>query len=198
MKRVFQVSEITTLCNELKTLLNGCKTHISNMKTYAEQADEALAEVPGEVRHYGAVYSVSELRSALKTEKIEDALTKLENCRVRACELIPAADTDYAAQTRELVGVTKNLQTLLEEMEQFLIHTPLTTDYSAFKKAFEEVQARWNKVTENAEKAVEKLMANIKGAETICHVFSKDPVNLSTGNFIYDRTDLEVDDLSES
>ncbi len=192
MKRVFQVSEITTLCNELKTLLNGCKTHISNMKTYAEQADEALAEVPGEVRHYGAVYSVSELRSALKTEKIEDALTKLENCRVRACELIPAADTDYAAQTRELMGVTKNLQTLLEEMEQFLIHTPLTTDYSAFKKAFEEVQARWNKVTENAEKAVEKLMANIKGAETICHVFSKDPVNLSTGNFIYDRTDLEV------
>ena len=192
MKRVFQVSEITTLCNELKTLLNGCKTHISNMKTYAEQADEALAEVPGEVRHYDAVSSASELRSALKTEKIEEALTKLENCRQRACELIPAADTDYAAQTRELMGVTKNLQTLLEEMEQFLIHTPLTTDYSAFKKAFEEVQARWNKVTENAATAVEKLMANIKGAETICHAFSKDPVNLSTGNFIYDRTDLEV------
>ena len=192
MKRVFQVSEITTLCNELKTLLNGCKTHISNMKTYAEQADEALAEVPGEVRHYDAVSSASELRSALKTEKIEEALTKLENCRQRACELIPAADTDYAAQTRELMGVTKNLQTLLEEIEQFLIHTPLTTDYSAFKKAFEEVQARWNKVTENAATAVEKLMANIKGAETICHAFSKDPVNLSTGNFIYDRTDLEV------
>ena len=192
MKRVFQVSEITTLCNELKTLLNGCKTHISNMKTYAEQADEALAEVPGEVRHYDAVSSASELRSALKTEKIEEALTKLENCRQRACELIPAADTDYAAQTRELMGVTKNLQTLLEEMEQFLIHTPLTTDYSAFKKAFEEVQARWNKVTENAATAVEKLMANIKGAETICHAFSKDPVNLSTGNFIYDRTDQEV------
>ena len=192
MKRVFQVSEISTLCNELKTLLNGCKTHISNMKTYAEQADEALAEVPGEVRHYDAVSSASELRSALKTEKMEEALTKLENCRQRACELIPAADTDYAAQTRELMGVTKNLQTLLEEIEQFLIHTPLTTDYSAFKKAFEEVQARWNKVTENAATAVEKLMANIKGAETICHAFSKDPVNLSTGNFIYDRTDLEV------
>ena len=162
------------------------------MKTYADQADEALAEVPGEVRHYGAVSSVSQLRSALKTEKIEEALTKLENCRQRACELIPAADSDYTAQTRELMGVTKNLQTLLEEMEQFLIHTPLTTDYSAFKKAFEEVQARWNKVTENAATAVEKLMANIKGAETICHAFSKDPVNLSTGNFIYDRTDLEV------
>ena len=79
---------------------------------------------------------------------METALTKLENCRQRACDLIPAADTDYASQTRELAGVTKSLQTLLEEMEQFLIDTPLTTDYSAFKKAFEEVQARWNKVTE--------------------------------------------------
>ena len=162
------------------------------MRTYADQAGEALDAVPSEARYGIAVHDVSQLRSALKTEQMETALTKLEKCRQRACDLIPAADTDYASQTRELAGVTKSLQTLLEEMEQFLIDTPLTTDYSAFKKAFEEVQARWNKVTENGEKAVEKLMANIKGAEAICHAFSKDPVNLSTGNFIYDRTDLEI------
>lgn len=192
MKRVFQVSEITQLCKDIKSILEQCKEHVSAMRTYADQAGEALDAVPYEVRYGIAVHDVSQLRSALKTEQMETALTKLEKCRQRACDLIPAADTDYASQTRELAGVTKSLQTLLEEMEQFLIDTPLTTDYSAFKKAFEEVQARWNKVTENGEKAVEKLMANIKGAEAICHAFSKDPVNLSTGNFIYDRTDLEV------
>ena len=192
MKRVFQVSEITQLCKDIKSILEQCKEHVSAMRTYADQAGEALDAVPYEVRYGIAVHDVSQLRSALKTEQMEAALTKLEKCRQRACDLIPAADTDYASQTRELAGVTKSLQTLLEEMEQFLIDTPLTTDYSAFKKAFEEVQARWNKVTENGEKAVEKLMANIKGAEAICHAFSKDPVNLSTGNFIYDRTDLEV------
>lgn len=167
MKRVFQVSEITQLCKEIKNILEQCRDHVSAMRTYADQADEALAEVPADARCYEAVSSVSHLRSALKTEKIEEALSKLENCRARACELIPAVDTDYASQTRELIGVTKSLQTLLEEIGQFLIDTPLTTDYSAFKKAFEEVQARWNKVTENGEKAVEKLMANIKGAEAI-------------------------------
>ena len=192
MKRVFQVSEITQLCKDIKSILEQCKDHVSAMRTYADQAGEALDAVPYEVRYGIAVHDVSQLRSALKTEQMEAALLKLESCRVRACDLIPAADTDYASQTRELAGVTKSLQTLLEEMEQFIIDTPLTTDYSAFKKAFEEVQARWNKVTENGEKAVEKLMANIKGAEAICHTFSKDPVNLSTGNFIYDRTDLEI------
>ena len=192
MKRVFQVSEITQLCKDIKSILEQCKEHVSAMRTYADQAGEALDAVPSEARYGIAVHDVSQLRSALKTEQMENALTKLEKCRQRACDLIPAADTDYASQTKELIRVTKSLQTLLEEMEQFLIDTPLTTDYSAFKKAFEEVQARWNKVTEDGEKAVEKLMANIKGAETICHAFSKDPVNLSTGNFIYDRTDLEV------
>ena len=192
MKRVFQVSEITQLCKDIKSILEQCKEHVSAMRTYADQAGEALDAVPSEARYGIAVHDVSQLRSALKTEQMENALTKLEKCRQRACDLIPAADTDYASQTKELIRVTKSLQTLLEEMEQFLIDTPLTTDYSAFKKAFEEVQARWNKVTENGEKAVEKLMANIKGAEAICHTFSKDPVNLSTGNFIYDRTDLEV------
>ena len=192
MKRVFQVSEITQLCKDIKSILEQCKEHVSAMRTYADQAGEALEAVPYEARYGIAVHDVSQLRSALKTEQMENALTKLEKCRQRACDLIPAADTDYASQTKELIRVTKSLQTLLEEMEQFLIDTPLTTDYSAFKKAFEEVQARWNKVTENGEKAVEKLMANIKGAEAICHTFSKDPVNLSTGNFIYDRTDLEV------
>ena len=118
MKRVFQVSEITQLCKDIKSILEQCKEHVSAMRTYADQALEA---VPYEARYGIAVHDVSQLRSALKTEQMEAALTKLENCRVRACDLIPSADTDYASQTKELVGVTKSLQTLLEEMEQFLM-----------------------------------------------------------------------------
>ena len=132
MKRVFQVSEITQLCKDIKSILEQCKDHVSAMRTYADQAGEALDAVPYEVRYGIAVHDASQLRSALKTEQMEAALLKLERCRVRACDLIPAADTDYASQTRELAWVTKSLQTLLEEMEQFLIDTPLTTDYSAF------------------------------------------------------------------
>ena len=88
--------------------------------------------------------------------------------------------------------MTKSLQTLLEEMEQFLIDTPLTTDYSAFKKAFEEVQARWNKVTEDGEKAVGKADGKHQGSGNHLPCLFQGPVNLSTGNFIYDRIDLEI------
>ena len=98
MKRVFQVSEITQLCKDIKSILEQCKDHVSAMRTYADQAGEALDAVPYEVRYGIAVNDVSQLRSALKTEQMEAALLKLERCRVRACDLIPAADTDYASQ----------------------------------------------------------------------------------------------------
>lgn len=98
MNRVFQISEIETMCQDLKTILEQCKEHVSAMQSCADKVESALGEV----------------------------------------------------------------------------------------------RAKWEKVTENAQAAVEKLLASVKGAETICQVFSKDPVNLSTGNFIYDRTDLEI------
>ena len=102
------------------------------------------------------------------------------------------AKKQYAAQTRELTTTTAQITGLLEGIRDFLSGTPLTTDDAAFQSALGEVRAKWEKVTENAQAAVEKLLASVKGAETICQVFSKDPVNLSTGNFIYDRTDLEI------
>ena len=75
MKRVFQVSEITQLCKDIKSILEQCKEHVSAMRTYADQAGEALDAVPYEVRYGIAVHDVSQLRSALKTEQMENALT---------------------------------------------------------------------------------------------------------------------------
>lgn len=65
-------------------------------------------------------------------------------------------------------------------------------DYSTFLINLEVAKAKCEELTDDADQAIEKILANIKGAETVSQIFSKDPVNLSTGNFIYDRTDLEI------
>ena len=94
MKRVFQISEIETLCQDLKSILEQCKDHVSSMKGCADEAWSALSGVPGDVRYGDGFTAVTSLRNALKTEQMDDALEKLENCRVRACELIPTADKE--------------------------------------------------------------------------------------------------------
>ena len=96
MNRVFQISEIETMCQDLKTILEQCKEHVFAMQSCADKVESALNKVPADVQYQGAFTALDSLRQSLKTDRMDEALQKLEECRVRACELIPAADEEYA------------------------------------------------------------------------------------------------------
>ena len=74
--------------------------------------------------------------------------------------------------------------------------TMTNPDYQKLAKRFaESVDTFGSKVTEvNSvlQKGISKLEEVNKGADVTSTAFSPDPVNLSTGNFIYDKTDLEI------
>ena len=192
MNRVFNTSSIESICTELKKLANQCKDHVEQMEQVASKARAAVESVPSGARSGAALSAAGSLKRALKTDETEEFLRKLENCRVRALSLIPAADSQYASETESLSDTVRQISDLLSEIGEFLVSTPLTVDYSSFSASLAEMKERWNKVTEDARSSIDKLLNNIKGAQTVCQAFSKDPVNLSTGNFIYDRTDLEI------
>lgn len=65
-------------------------------------------------------------------EEIERTVNKLENCRIRGTDLIPAADRQYAAQTRELAEQLRNLKEAMGQLNEFLADVPLHTDYTSF------------------------------------------------------------------
>ena len=50
MNRVFQISEIETLCQDLKSILEQCREHVSAMKSCADQVENALNGVPRDVQ----------------------------------------------------------------------------------------------------------------------------------------------------
>lgn len=80
----------------------------------------------------------------------------------------------------------------MSQLNEFLADMPLNTDYGPFAARLAVTKAKCEQILGDAKKALDVLLANVKGAETISQVFSHDPVNLSTGNFIYGRTDLET------
>ena len=64
MNRVFQISEIETLCQDLKSILEQCREHVSAMKSCADQAENALNSVPRDVQDGGEFTVVYEEISA--------------------------------------------------------------------------------------------------------------------------------------
>ena len=194
MNRIFEESGIEQICTDITKILKESQTYIEELESISSQAEGAEGEVPSYVPRAGISAASSSLKSSLSSagEEIERTVNKLENCRIRGTGLIPAADRQYAAQTRELAEQLRNLKEAMGQLNEFLADVPLHTDYTVFDAQLAITRGKCEAILKDAKKALDTLLANVKGAETISQIFSRDPVNLSTGNFIYDRTDLEI------
>ena len=194
MNRIFDEGGIGEICSGITRVLEQSQAYIEEMGAVCSRAEGAEGAVPSYVAKAGISGACSALRGSLSSadEEIERTVKKLEDCRIRGTELIPAADRDYASRTRELAGQLRNLKEAMAQLNEFLADVPLNTDYTAFAARLAVAKANCEQIMGDAKKALDVLLANVKGAETISQAFSRDPVNLSTGNFIYERTDLEI------
>ena len=194
MDRIFNQSYIQKLLGDLRASLNDIGGVLGTMERVAHDARNVQQRVPADVRDMAVEGAASALIgniASIRTQ-MEKFNTKLNDCEARTLELIPDADNQYANQIRDLVDTVHNIRNAIAEVGDFLNTTPLTMSNEEFAVAYEALTLKCNGYLENAKQQVEQILANIKGAEQISTAFSKDPVNLSTGNFIYDRTDLEV------
>jgi len=190
MDRIFDQSEVTRICEEIIKILKESESYMEEMKSVASSAESAADLVPADVRDQGIYSAASGQRSQLDETDIDSVVIKLEDCKTRAADLIPEADTQYAKETDQLTSQAEQIQEVLRQMREFLVNTPLTD--MNFKTLLEVESRKWNEVLDDATAAVNKLLMNIKGEETKSVWYSKDPVNLSTGNFICNRADLII------
>lgn len=192
MDRIFDQNYIGNLCEELKQAVNSLKNQMSVMEGVADNAISAMNQVPSDVMDSSIESEACTLKSRIADIDMDGFLRKIEDCETRATRLIPTADSQYCERTEELLCTIRNIKEAVAEIREFLMNTPLTMSNRDFAVAYEAMHEKCNSSLENANAQMDKILSNIKGAEKISTVFSKDPVNLSTGNFIYDHTDLEI------
>ncbi len=192
MDRIFDSEYITSTCSEIRKVLVESKGYMEEMLTIAAQAEAAMEEVPSYARDSRVSTAVYALRAQIREIDTDTVIAKLDACRERTAGLIPQTDRLYAEETAALQENIGRIAESLRLIGEFLGGTPLSADYSAFVTGLEAAKAKCEELTKDVSKAIEKILAAVKGAETVSQVFSADPVNLSTGNFIYDRTDLEI------
>ena len=190
MDRIFDVGEVVRICDELKTHVTRQQEFIETMQSIARDAQAAVDGVPAAARVFSVSSAVSSFESIAEGIDFDTFYQRVEMCKMRAEALIPATDQMYAGETQGIKGEVENLINALTSMTDFLVSTPLNS--GNFLSALQVASVDWRNTLEGINKSIDEIMMNIKGAEIITQVFSADPVNLSTGNFIYDRTDLEI------
>jgi len=191
MDRVFSKSKINEICDDLKNIMKECEEHLEDLTHTANEAISAAALVPDEAST-GAVESAAQtFISAAKDINFSELTGKLSSCKTRV-ELISSQDKSYGADTDSIKTQVNAITQVLANMEGFLGKMSLAVNYEDFMLAFEPASEQWNKELDDTGQVIEQIKDNLKGAEGISMMFAGDPVNLSTGNFIYDRTDLQI------
>lgn len=196
MNREFEAGTIEEVLNQIRQVIRDTEKVISRLKSTADRIAGAAGQVPAEART-GLEGTASGLGGKLTKDIYDEVLTKIDAVRERACSLIPADDADMAAQIQGITADTRSLLSVLDELRQFILETPLTTDYSSFNRLLDAKEKKWKKTLEDVEDDLSVVLGNTKGAEAISTEFSKDPVNLNTGNFIFDQTDLRISGTPE-
>ncbi len=109
---------------------------------------------------------------------------------------ISLGDAEIGKNLSEAVSVTGKAVQRTKELEK-LVPGSSGGSYHAFKKKIRDLGMKWEKEDEDLDKRMSKALAALKGGDNEYMQQSADPVNLSTGNFLYKKTDLVIRGIPE-
>ena len=196
MDRIFQKPDIEEICTAAKKAITDTKDCIADIRQTAAAISAAAGSVPAEAKAGDLAGTAGSLPGKLEKDNYDVTKQKLTACHEKACSIIPAYDSRYAEEMQEITAATRKIRKVIEELQEFMLETPLTTPKKDFAALLKAKETKWKKTLESVEAALDETLANVKGAEKISTLFSHDPVNLSTGNFIYDKEDLKINGSS--
>ncbi|MBR6402837.1 MAG: RHS repeat protein, partial [Eubacterium sp.] len=189
MDRIFKVSEIEDIITKDKKVIKDVLDVIGDIKSVATSASQHIAEVPAEALSGDVLGAASTVQSSIDNTAYDDAKKKLTCCEKNLGH-IEKMDSFYAKEISKLTKSTNKIKKVINGLNNFILNTPLDTpskDYGALLSA---KIAVWEKILKDADSDIDAIKKAAKGGELFSSIFSSDPVNLSTGNFIYNKTDL--------
>lgn len=192
MDRVFDQTKIIDVCDDLNVIAEKVKTCVEDIGESAEEIRSAATTVPS-ATSTGMVGSRAneciDRASEVNFSAMKDRLSKCKNY----VDLIMNYDDAYAGDTDALKAQINTVTSVLEEMQSFMRIHLVDVNPEQFSVSLVNKSSKWKNKLDDAQKTIDQIKSNIKGYENISSVyFSEDPVNLSTGNFVFERVDFNI------
>ena len=187
------------LMEALQELLTSGK----NLLTYAMDISETIEseittlisignQIPGEAINYSFIDKTNSLKGKLKKPEFEECYLELQKVLSKMIENVPITDDTIAKAMVEITDVVGLINSRITDLRNAIGDPAMTGDYVEFLAVLEEYKVNWDKTNTELKAKFDIIKAMLKGLEQIACEYSVDPVNLATGNFVYDQVDLKI------
>ncbi len=137
MDHIFQKPDIEEICTAAKKAITDTKDCIADIRQTAAAISAAAGNVPAEAKAGDLAGTAGSLPGKLEKDNYDVTKQKLTACHEKACSIIPAYDSRYAEEMQEITAATRKIKKVIEELQEFMLETPLTTpkkDFAALLK----------------------------------------------------------------
>jgi len=160
-------------------------TSISNIATVYESIDASyrVTAIPEDAL---------KIRLQLMKNNYQDTLDRMDTMLTRLIGQIPVNDLSFSQSINSVGEVLDSVKMRVEDLRSLFKGGDISLNYDEFKERLERVKADWDKTTAELQERVEELEWEMFGVSCTLAQYSYDPVNLSTGNFVYDHEDIKI------
>lgn len=189
--RVFDSASIEELKGQTSRLLKSAESITEDLKSRMAELQAAAAAVPSRAKYIGLESAASRLAGSLDSEIYTQMETKLVRKLDELNAQIPACDSAAGTVLGALTATASTLTAMLEELRGMIQEGSLTLSLPEFTRQLGEYEKRWEETVSRLNGLTGYAMSYLKGL-VLTSAYSKDPVNLSTGNFYYEKEDLYI------
>ncbi len=191
--RVFDRAALEELLQQTEQLLNSAREVSDSLQEEMQQLQELAGEVPAEAAHPAMAARAGELSGKIgdTVAEIEKTQTAIRENLEKLIQQVPMNDALSAAALKTITSTTAGMVSMAEELKAMVRQGSLHLGMDEFRGQVEDFGNRWKGAAAAAGLKMLAAATFMKGLVEYSK-FSRDPVNLSTGNLYYEKEDIRL------
>ncbi len=191
--RVFDRAALEELLQQTEQLLNSAREVSDSLQEEMQQLQELAGEVPAEAAHPAMAARAGELSGKIgdTVAEIEKTQTAIRENLEKLIQQVPMNDALSAAALKTITSTTAGMVAMAEELKAMVRQGSLHMGMDEFQRQVEDFGNRWKGAAAAAGLKMLAAATFMKGLVEYSR-FSRDPVNLSTGNLYYEKEDIRL------
>ncbi|MBD5494786.1 MAG: RHS repeat protein [Lachnospiraceae bacterium] len=190
--RAFDINSINELLTQGKAILNEAISISEKMETSISKISGVYNTIDAEYKVSALGTDIYRLSGTLKKACYQETIDSMDKILSKLISDIPTYDTSLSQSVDGIEEVLNSVKGRVSDLKSLLETGDVDLSYEEFSSRLGELKAGWDETTQDLAETLAEIEADMLGVSVTAVMYSSDPVNLSTGNFVYDHEDMKV------
>ena len=190
--RAFDINAINELLTQGKAILTQAITISQRMENSIAAIASIYSGIDGEYQVDALGSDINALSGRLRRDIYQETVTRMDTILTKLINDIPSYDTALAQSMDDIQETLHTVKGRINELRSLLDAGNVDLSYPQFSQRLQDLKAGWDMTTEDLAQLLTEIENDMLGVSAAAVQYSKDPVNLSTGNFVYDHEDIRI------